>query len=77
MEINIEKINRIEVINHASNNHPIGRLLTLYKEMNDFDNVEIDIQDGGRTMKIFLQSNAKEENDTTNNYKRAFKQRRG
>ena len=60
MEINIEKINRIEVINHASNDHPVGRLLTLYKEMNDFDNVEIDIQDGGRTMKIFLQSNVKE-----------------
>lgn len=59
MEINTEKINRIEVINHASNDHPVGRLLTLYKEMNDFDNVEIDIQDGGRTMKIFLQSNTK------------------
>lgn len=67
MEINTEKINRIEVINHTSNDHPIGRLLTLYKEMNDFDNVEIDIQDGGRAMKIFLQSNAKESNDTANN----------
>ena len=53
-EIDETKINRIEIINHASNDHPIGRLLVLYKEMFDFEGVEISIQDGGRTLKIFL-----------------------
>jgi hypothetical protein len=53
-EIDERKINRIEIINHASNDHPIGRLLTLYKEMNDFNGIEISIQDGGETLKIFL-----------------------
>lgn len=56
-EINEEKITRLEVINHATAEHgtPIGRVLTLYKEMGDFNTVELSIQDGGRTLKIFLQ----------------------
>lgn len=54
MEIDETKINRIEVINHAANDHPIGRLLTLHKEMFDFDSIQISIQDGGKTLKIFL-----------------------
>jgi hypothetical protein len=54
MEIDEEKINRIEVINHASNEHPIGRLLALYKEMGHFNNIAISIQDDGETLKIFL-----------------------
>ena len=51
------KITRIEVINHATteNGNSIGRLLTLYKEMGDFNNIEISIQDNGKTLKIFLQ----------------------
>ena len=51
------KITRIEVINHATteNENSIGRLLTLYKEMGDFNNIEISIQDNGKTLKIFLQ----------------------
>ena len=54
-EIDDSKITRIEVINHGSTkNHPVGRILTLYKELEDFEYVEIDMQDGGRTMKIFL-----------------------
>ena len=52
-EIDETKINRIEVINHASNDHPIGRLLTLYQEL-DFNGIEISLQDGGKTLKIFL-----------------------
>lgn len=57
MENNIqtEKINRVEVINHAKNDKPVGRILTLYKELNDFDSIDIEIQDGGKTLKIFLQ----------------------
>jgi hypothetical protein len=57
MEINLEKISRIEVINHAKNIYSVGRLLTLYKELEDFDSLEISIQDDGRTMKIFINSN--------------------
>ncbi len=55
MIIDETKITRLEVINHASNiNNPIGRILTLYKELGHFNNIEISIQDDGKTMKIFL-----------------------
>lgn len=60
MEENIKtidesKITRIEVINHGlSKDHNIGRIFGLYKELEDFNNIEISMQDGGRTMKIFL-----------------------
>ncbi len=53
-EIDETKINRIEVINHATNELPIGRLLALYKLMGDFESIEISVQDGGKTLKIFL-----------------------
>jgi iron-sulfur cluster repair protein YtfE (RIC family) len=48
------KVTRLEVINHATNDKPIGRILTMYKELGDFTNIELDYQDGGRTLKIFL-----------------------
>jgi len=48
------EIIRLEIINHAKNDHPIGRLLTLYKSMGDFNSVELSYQDGKRTLKIFL-----------------------
>lgn len=56
-EINEKKITRLEVINHATAEQgiPIGRVLTLYKEMGDFNIIEFSIQDGGKTLKIFLQ----------------------
>jgi hypothetical protein len=57
MNIDDTKITRVEVINHAKNEHSIGRLLVLYKELGDFDSIEISIQDSGKTMKIFLDSN--------------------
>lgn len=41
-------ITRVEVINHTSDKHPIGRLFTYY------GNVEIDMQDGGKTLKVFI-----------------------
>ena len=62
-QIDDTKITRVEIINHAKNNHPIGRLITLYKELKDFDMIEISMQDGGRTMKIFLDSVTKKENN--------------
>ena len=48
------KVTRLEIINHADNKRPVGRLLTLYKELGDFNRVELDYQDGRRTLKIFL-----------------------
>ena len=48
------KITRLEVINHAKNDRPIGRILTLYKELGDFQSIELSYQDGGKTLKIFL-----------------------
>ena len=58
--MDIDKITRIEVINHAKNDKPIGRILTLYKELGDFDFLDIDLQDYGQTLKIFLSSENKE-----------------
>lgn len=60
IDIDESKITRIEVINHADNDKPVGRLLTLYKELNDFHTVNISMQDDGRTMKIFLNAQTKE-----------------
>jgi hypothetical protein len=54
--IDTSKINRLEIINHAINNHPIGRLLTLYQNK-DFNNIEISLQDDQKTLKIFLNQN--------------------
>jgi hypothetical protein len=48
------EVNRFEVINHAGNDKPIGRILTMYKEMGDFNEIELSYQDGGRTIKVFL-----------------------
>jgi hypothetical protein len=48
------KITRLEVINHAKNDKPVGRILTLYKEMGHFENIELSYQDDGKTLKIFL-----------------------
>lgn len=47
--MNTEKITRIEVIDHQS--EPIiGRAYTKY----NCQNVEVDLQDDGRTLKIFI-----------------------
>lgn len=48
------EITRLEVINHAKNDRPIGRILTLHKELGDFKSIELSYQDGRRTLKIFL-----------------------
>ena len=53
-KVEISPVTRLEVINHAKNSMPIGRLLTLYKSMGDFDEIELSYQDGGKTLKIFL-----------------------
>ena len=48
------EITRLEIINHAKNDYPIGRILTLYKDLGDFNSIELSYQDGKRTLKIFL-----------------------
>lgn len=48
------EITRLEVINHATNDKPIGRILTLHKELGDFNSIELSYQDGRKTLKIFL-----------------------
>lgn len=48
------KITRLEVINHTKNDYPVGRILTLYKELNHFNSIELSFQDGGKTLKVFL-----------------------
>lgn len=50
----IDKITRLEVINHAENDRTKGRLLVLYQELGDFKVLDFSLQDGGRTLKIFL-----------------------
>jgi len=54
MKIDVEKLNRLEIINHAKNDKSFGRLLTLYKELGDFNSLEFKVQDDGKTLKIFL-----------------------
>jgi hypothetical protein len=41
-------ITRLEIINHKSNEHPIGRIFTYY------GNVEVSMQDNNKTLKIFI-----------------------
>lgn len=48
------KITRFEVINHANNDRPIGRLLTMYHITEDFNKIELSFQDNGSTLKVFL-----------------------
>ena len=48
------EVTRFEVINHASNDEQFGRLLTMYKSSGDFKNIEVQYQDGGKTLKIFI-----------------------
>ena len=62
MKIDIEKIDRIEIINHAKNDKPIGRLLTLYKDLGHFGSLDFEIQDNDKTLKIFLNQNKEDEN---------------
>jgi hypothetical protein len=54
LTLNVNKLNRLELINHAKNDKAVGRLLTLYKELKDFKSLELSVQDDGKTLKIFL-----------------------
>ena len=52
-QLDLTNITRLEVINHASNRHPIGRILTMY-ETKDFTVVDAEFQDDNKTLKIFI-----------------------
>jgi hypothetical protein len=54
------KVNRIEIINHAKNRLPIGRVLSLHQRLGDFDSISIDYQDGELTLKIFIENSIDE-----------------
>ena len=54
IDIDVNKIDRLEIINHATNDKAVGRLLTLYKELKHFKTLEFSVQDDGKTLKIFL-----------------------
>lgn len=49
--MNTDKITRIEVIDHQS--EPMGRAYTKY----GCEKVELELQDDGRTLKIFISKN--------------------
>ena len=50
----LEDFDRLEVINHIENSNSFGRILVLYKEFGDFEEVELSFQDDNKTLKIFL-----------------------
>ena len=58
IENKLNKVNRVEVINHGNNTHPFGRFLVMKtKELNDINSInsfEFSIQDDGKTLKIFI-----------------------
>lgn len=54
MIIDIEKLERLEVINHADNKLPKGRYLVAY-EGKEFKKLSFSIQDDDKTLKIFLE----------------------
>ena len=55
-KIEVRNVGRLEIINHATNDKNIGRLLVLYKELGHFDKLDFQVQDDGKTLKIFLTS---------------------
>ena len=56
MEIDVNKLDRIEIINHAGTSKHInfGRCFSAHKLLNDFESLEFSLQDGKKTLKIFL-----------------------
>ena len=54
LTLNVDKLNRLEIINHAKNDKAIGRVITLHKELKHFKHLEFSVQDDGKTLKIFL-----------------------
>jgi hypothetical protein len=53
--INVDSIERLQVINHYDSAIVKGSMVNLYKSMDDFERISISIQDNGKTLKIFLE----------------------
>ena len=47
-----DKVNRLEVINHSDNNLPIGLAFVFYAK--EGEEIKLEYQDDGRTIKIFI-----------------------
>ena len=47
-------IDRLEIINHCKNAYRYGRILSLRKDFEDFNAIQLDYQDDGKTLKILL-----------------------
>jgi len=50
MAHDLTKVTRVEVINHQDDDPSFGRAFVKYK----CGNVAMDIQDGGKTLKVFI-----------------------
>ncbi len=61
----VNNITRFELINHATNKHNLGRLITLYKSMGDFGGISFSVQDNGRTLKVFISNDEAQKNLTS------------
>ena len=59
MTIDVSKISRIEVFNFADNKHRLGILMSAFKGL-DYDVLDFQIQEDGKTLKIYLGSDKKE-----------------
>jgi len=62
MEINVDKLTRLEIINHAGTSEHLhfGRVFSAHEMLNDFKKLTFSVQDGGKTLKIFLDGEAEE-----------------
>ena len=47
-------VDRLEIINHCKNTYRYGRILSLRKDFEDFNAIQLDYQDDGKTLKILL-----------------------
>ena len=56
MNIDVKKINRLEIINHAGSSEFInfGRCFSAHKDLGDFKELLFSVQDNNKTLKIFL-----------------------
>lgn len=59
MIIDVNKISRIEVFNFAENKQRLGILMSAFKGL-DYDVLDFQLQEDGKTLKIYLGSDKKE-----------------
>jgi len=47
-------VDRLEIINHCKNAYRYGSILSLRKDFEDFNAIQLDYQDDGKTLKVLL-----------------------